>query len=164
MSDEFEKIRRIANHIRHVQDNCLLLAENLAEQGELKLARHLVAQSMEHDQTKFYGQEYEILGMAGVDKSPQAELVWAITQHNEANEHHPEHWDGGIHAMPRCYLAEMIADWKSRSAEKGTSLMNWIHGEAMKRYSFNKRDKVYRTIIEFANILCEPAFQPVKKK
>jgi len=38
-----EKIRRIARHIRNVEDNCLLLGEKLIERGEIELGRQLIA-------------------------------------------------------------------------------------------------------------------------
>jgi hypothetical protein len=63
--------------------------------------------------------------------------------------------------MPRLYLAEMVADWKARSSEKGTALREWVDGEAMKRFGFKKGDAAYAAISEFAYMLCDPPFQPV---
>ena len=51
--------------------------------------------------------------------------------------------------MPDVYLAEMVCDWASRSAEFGTSLHDWIDGGAMERFGYKKNDKTYKKINSF---------------
>ena len=68
--------------------------------------------------------------------------------------HHPESWDG-IKNMPQVYIAEMVCDWKARSSELGTNLREWINEKATKRWGFTARDKVYRDIDRFVNLLLE---------
>jgi sarcosine oxidase delta subunit len=48
-----------------------------------------------------------------------------------------------------------------RSAERGASLKEWIHCEAMKRFHFTAQDSVYKTIMEFVDILLEPPLKHV---
>jgi hypothetical protein len=158
MNADFDKIKKIVTHIQNVQANCIILAEKLSAKGEFKLARQLVANSFLHDNTKFYATEFEHLGAGNPDTKA---LKMTIMQHNQSNQHHPEFWDKGIHGMHRVDLAEMVCDWKSRSAEKGTSIREWIEEEAMKRYGFNHDDEVYKTIMEFVDLICDPPFKPV---
>lgn len=37
----------------------------------------------------------------------------ALVHHYEVNDHHPEHFDGGIHDMDLIQLIEMLCDWKA---------------------------------------------------
>jgi|SRR5208282_4930716 len=62
------------------------------------------------------------------------------------------------HEMPRWAVAEMICDWKSRSEEFGTSLHAYIKENATERWHFSERDPIYRTIMEFVNMLCDKPF------
>jgi len=41
------------------------------------------------------------------------EMTKGLIHHYEANDHHPEHFDGGIHDMDLIQLIEMLADWKA---------------------------------------------------
>jgi hypothetical protein len=36
-----------------------------------------------------------------------------LRHHYEANDHHPEHFKGGVHDMDLVQLVEMLADWKA---------------------------------------------------
>jgi hypothetical protein len=42
-----------------------------------------------------------------------SEMSPALTHHYEVNDHHPEHFDAGIHGMDLVQLIEMLADWKA---------------------------------------------------
>jgi hypothetical protein len=156
MAAEFDRIMKIVSHVQEVQRNCIILGERLSAKGEFKLARQLIANGFLHDNSKFFAVEFEGLEPSNPD---QKELQLAIRQHNQSNMHHPEYWDGGIHGMPRVEIAEMVCDWKGRSSEQGTSLRDWIHNEAMKRYKFKSSDEVYKTIMEFVGMLCDPPFK-----
>lgn len=150
---DIDRIQRLMRHIHGVQENCMILAERLMENGEFKLAKTLVANSFLHDNSKFFGAEWDHLSIENPDK---AALKLAIMQHNHTNKHHPEYWDGGIKGMPRIYLAELVCDWKTRSEERATSLMEWVNDEAMKRFNFTKDDVVYGTIMMFVKMLVAP--------
>lgn len=155
---EVDKVRALVRHIRHVQDNAILLGEKLIDQGHAELGRTLIANSMLHDNSKFYGDEWDTL-ICGDDK---AHLKECITEHAHRNKHHPECW-GGINHMPDVYLAEMVCDWKARSSEVGTCLVEWIHSVAMPRYGFSPDDSIYKTyetIIRFVELVNEPIGGP----
>ena len=88
---------------------------------------------------------------------PRQKLSMAISHHNTTNDHHPEFW-GRIHEMPRWAVVEMVCDWKSRSEEFGSSLHGYIKDQATKRWRFSERNPIYRTIMEFVNMLCDKPF------
>lgn len=157
-----DKIRAIARHIRNVEDNCLLLGEKLIERGEIDLGHKLIANGYVHDASKFWGIEWEhmALGAPTVEEGAKLKLKMAVMHHNRTNEHHPEYW-GDIRLMPRLYLAEMVADWKARSEEFGTSLRDWIDEVATKRFHFMKDERVSKEITEFVDLLCPKPFENV---
>jgi hypothetical protein len=151
--------KRMANlwrHITEVQRNCYLLGIRLIEGGEEGLGRRLISNSLAHDQSKFHGIEWDMLSLDG-DDIDQTALQAAITQHNRTNMHHPEYW-GTINDMPDVHIAEMVADWKARSSEFGTSLQEWIDVGAAERFAYTKNSKVYKKIKRFANLLVDKAF------
>jgi hypothetical protein len=152
------RLNKLTRHFDSVIENAKIMAERLIERGECQFANALVANAYLHDNSKLKGVEWDYLS---VDKTNKHDLKLAIMQHNRTNEHHPEYWDGGIKAMPRLAVAEMVCDWKARSAERGTSLKEWINREAMKRFHFTAQDPVYRTIMEFVDLLLEPPLKHV---
>lgn len=159
-----EKIRAIARHIRNVEDNCLLLGEKLIEKGEIELGHKLIANGYIHDASKFHGIEWEhmVVGHETSEEGAKMKLKLAVQHHNRTNPHHPEYW-GDVRLMPRLYLAEMVADWKARSEEFGTSLRDWIDDQATKRFTFSKGEKVYEEIMEFVDLLCAKPFENISK-
>lgn len=158
---EFEKLEALIRHVRNVHDNCILLGKKLMENGEFDLGKMLIVNGFEHDLSKFDGIEWDYLWD---DNSDNETLALAVKTHNKSrrNRHHPECW-GGIKKMPRVYLAELVCDWKARASEKGTSLHDWINGDAMERFGYTKTDEVYDQIMYFANILCDKPFKKLEK-
>lgn len=156
--NDLEKIEAITQHVENVRTNTTLLGTRLIKNGEVDLGRQLIANGFIHDYSKFFGIEWDHLHRSNEDKDS---LSLAIAQHNRTNQHHPEHW-GSIHQMPRLYIAEMVCDWKARSNEFGSSLLEWINGEAAKRYAFSQRDPVYKEIMYFFSILCDQPFTQVR--
>ena len=155
-TNEEKPIRMLVRHIRNVQDECGLLAERLIEQGRQDLARTLLANSMLHDNSKFRGVEWEYLSEAAKVEYPE-QFKAAVQQHTLTNPHHPEYW-GGIQHTPSVYVAEMVCDWKARSAEFGTDLRGWIKEKATKRWDFPTQGKVYREIKEYLDLLLDATF------
>lgn len=151
---DLEKLEKITRHINNVRENCELLGKKLIEKGETALGRQLIANGFTHYNSKFFGIEWEYLDGAG-DKDKQ-EL--AIRQHNLVNLHHPNAWSS-IKEMPRLYIAEFVADVCARASEFGTNVREWVDNSATKKYAFTKRDKVYREIVEFLNLLLEKPFK-----
>ena len=157
-----EKIRALARHIRNVEDNCLLLGEKLILRGEIDLGRKLISNGYVHDASKFSGIEFEYLSVNNPsEENNKLKLKLAIQQHNSTNSHHPEFWEN-IHNMPRVAVGEMVADWKSRSEEFGTSLRDWIDEHATKKFGFTKEDVIYKEIMEFVELLCISPFEQIK--
>lgn len=150
------RVENLLRHIRHVQDNCLVLGMKMIEAGEEELGRILIANGQVHDNSKFKGVEWDSLSDTS---EPEAYLSRAISQHNRTNPHHPEYW-GGIHNMPEIYVAEMVCDWKARSSEFGTDLRAWITDKAAPRFKFALNvDPVGIKITKFVDLLLEQAFQ-----
>ena len=151
-----KKLNLRIRHIQNVQKTALLLADRLAEQGEFDLARRLVQRSLCHDSSKFEGIEWEYLDFASSDKENRSKLRLAIHQHQQSNDHHPEFFSGGTDDMSRVQIAEMVCDWKARSEEFGSSLIDWVKEEASERYGFTVRSKVYHKIKFFLDLLLDP--------
>lgn len=45
----------------------------------------------------------------------------------------------------------------------GTNLREWVDNDAAKRFGYTKNDQVYKTIMEFVNMLLLPPFKPVSE-
>jgi len=159
------KINNITRHIRNVEDNCVFLGTKLIRLGEIELGKQLISNGFVHDASKFYGIEFENLSVAGDNKEEtKLKLKMAIHQHNSTNKHHPEAWAGGIKEMPDVYLCEMVADWKSRSEEFGTSLREWIDNDATKKFKFTEKDEVYLEIMKYVDMICQKPFATVAQE
>jgi len=155
-----KRLHVLMRHIQNVQRECLLLAERLMENGEVDFARHLIANSMGHDNTKFFGIEWDYLH-TDIKDNESDKFLLAATQHVTTNAHHPEFWFC-ISNMPRIYLAETVCDWKSRSDEFGNDIKEWIKDQGVKKYGFSLKGQVYKSIKEFVDMLLDPPFKKVK--
>lgn len=153
-TDGKRRLHLILRHIQGVQGNCNELAFRLSERGEEDFARQLIANGLIHDNSKLHGIEWECLHD---DVDPKL-FQEALEHHQTTNEHHPEFWQGGIHEMPRIYVAEMICDWKARSAEFGSDLMEWINEKAKKKWNFDCRDKIGKEIRDLTKLLLDKRF------
>ncbi len=149
------RVQKVLEHKKRVKDNCVKIAEGLAEEGQFELALILIERGFTHDNSKLSGIEFEFLHDDDVCKT---KLEVAVAQHNHSNLHHPERF-GGIKNMDYISLAEMTADWGARAAEFGTSLREWVEEAATKRFNFKKTDKVYKDITYFVNLLCDKPFK-----
>lgn len=150
---EGKRLQCLIKHIKHVQEGCTLISENLISQGRFEDAKTLLQNSMIHDNSKFMSPEWDHL-TSKVDP-----LFFDAWQHHvKVNPHHPEFHES-IHVMPDVYVYEMVADWWSRSIElNGKHLSEWIDDVAMSRYDFNRYDRIYDVISEGINCILEPAF------
>lgn len=153
-----KKLNFRMRHIQNVQDAAFLLADRLAEIGEFDLARRLVQRSLCHDSSKFEGIEWDFLDIdaSDKDKEQRKNLRLAIHQHQQHNDHHPEYFASGLDDMSRVQIAEMVCDWKARSDEFGSSLVDWIKEKASERYGFTLRSKAYQKIKFFLDLLLDP--------
>lgn len=151
-------LENLLRHISHVRQNCEVVGERLIASGDEQLGRQLIANGHVHDNSKFFGIEWEYLNNGANHENDKLFQV-AVRQHVLTNPHHPEYWPNGIKQMPPLYLAEMVADWCARSAEQGTDLLDWIRDEATSRYGFTLRSKTYQSIREFVGLLLERKFE-----
>jgi len=154
LKEELRYLNAVVRHIKLVQDGAHKLGMALIERGETDLGRILIANSLIHDNSKFYGIEWECLH----ENATSDQLKLAHRQHVKTNAHHPEYW-GGVDQMPRVYIAEMVCDWKARSDEFASDLRKWIKEEAFERFSIAPRGKVARQIKEFVDLLVEKPFK-----
>ena len=161
-----DRVNKILSHIEGVRNNCEKLGKKLIDLGSVQLGLRLIANGLIHDNSKFSATEWDNLDhFTGVkEDGDRVKLDLAISQRNRTNPHHPECWPGGIVYMPDVYLAEMVCDWASRSAEFGTSLHDWIDGGAMERFGYKKNDKTYKKINYFVGLLLDKPFRQKKCK
>lgn len=150
-AESIEKIELVFNHIQSVQRNCYKLGIKLIKVGEIELGRNLISNGQIHDNSKFKGIEFDHL-FSGDPLLPEV-----VKHHQSVNPHHPEYW-GGIHNMPRVYVAEMVCDWFARANEFGTGIREWIDSKALQRFGFTKEDPVYKEIQEMLGLLLDQAF------
>jgi len=156
ISGALEKLDQILRHIKLVQDACHLLGRRLIQDGDVQLGLNLIRNSFKHDNSKFYGLEWEHIATAVSDNKDIQQLV--IYHHRMINDHHPEFWDGIDH-MPQVSLAECVCDWYARSTEFATDLREWINKEALDRYDVSKHSKTYKSIKRYVDLLVEKPFK-----
>lgn len=160
------KIRSITRHIRNVEDNCLILGEKLIYKGEIELGHKLVANGFVHDASKFKGIEWQniVPGQSSENiTDKKLKLKLAIYQHQTTNPHHIEYWNNNIENMPDVYLAELVCDFKARSEEFGTSLIDYIENCRENKWKLTKDTKTYKRIIYFIDLLCEKPFEQIEQ-
>jgi hypothetical protein len=153
---EQTKIDNLVRHIDHVRNNCLLLGERLIGLKN-PIGRMLIANGFIHDNSKFYGIEWEHLTDASGDP---ALTKLAIHHHNVSNPHHPEYW-GTIDQMPQLYLCEAVCDWAARASEFGTSLQHWIDVGAAEKFDYKINSEIYCKIMYFSGLLLDKPFKPL---
>lgn len=141
------KIDEILRHIHNVSSNCNLLGKKLIAAGEESFGITLIAHGLIHDNSKFFGIEWDDLNNADVEKRKPA-----IKQHQRTNPHHPEYW-GSIHSMPDIYVAEMVCDWVARGGELGKDVHDFIEKEAMVNYGFTEEDVIYEKIMKYLDLI-----------
>jgi len=151
--------QHIANTLRHIEgvrDACDLLGHRLIDHGESDLGLDLIGLGLIHDYSKLHNKvEFTYLRE---NFKGTAEFDNALTSHVTTNLHHPEAWHG-IEKMPRVYVAEMVCDWKARSEEFGSDLMEWIRRSATVRFAFSKRSRIWAEIKELTGILLDRPFK-----
>ena len=158
--DTIEKrLSILTRHINHVAEDCEKLGKKMIENGDTAVGLSLIANGKIHDNSKFYGIEWEYLNN-DVRPIPAGQDLFqkAVHEHVTKNKHHPEAWPNGIHGMDKLHLAEMVCDWHARSSEQGNCLVDWIHTVAMKKFGFKKDDLPYTKIMLLIEDLLEMKF------
>ena len=148
-----EKIERLTRHIDNVREACTLLGKKLIDRGEVDFGVKLISLGYSHDLSKFSGIEFDYL----TGQKFNDEVKMAARHHSRTQKHHIEYW-GSADLIPRIFVAEMCADWLSRSNEFGTSVWDYVKNEAMERYNIKPQSKVYKWIKEFLDLLLEKPF------
>lgn len=152
------RLNLLVRHVGHVRENCLQLSQHFLDNDEPELAIEITARGLRHDQSKFDGIEWAYMH-ADVKESHPHLFQEAITHHWSKNDHHPEHWAGGVKNMTRAAIAEMVADWVARGQEFGSDVMEFIVEVACPRYGITQDGPVYGQITEFLGVLLERRFR-----
>ncbi len=166
---KWKRLEIIHRHIRLVQDNCFKLAKNLHAMGEEEFARKLIANALVHDNSKFHGIEWLHLHDSEEGSKPTdigyvdpENKRMAHLQHVSTNDHHPEFHGGDTLQMSRLQVAEMLCDWKARSDEFGTSLVDWMKTEGYPRFGIPKQGKIAKQMNYFLSLLLDKPFGGIK--
>lgn len=163
--DVKNRLKALLRHIHLVQEACELLGMRLIDDGECRLGRDLIAKSMLHDNSKFFGIEWEMISTPEIEESDEekkkemeSKRLVAIKQHQSVNDHHPEFYPNGVNDMNKLAVAEMVCDWYARSHEFGTNLRDWIKNTALERWNISPNGKKYKEIKYFLDLLLEKPF------
>lgn len=101
-------------HIIKVQDNIDAAIQNLNTRATL----HDLSKLREPEKSGFDAMMGRLSNAVyGSDdyKAALAEGKSTIARHYAANDHHPEHWPGGVNDMSLLSILEMLCDWKAAS-------------------------------------------------
>lgn len=151
---DIEKIDKLINHIRSVQNNCIILGKKLIEKGDLINGKMLILNSMSHDISKFSGVEWKDLHK----DAEKEDLKDAIFQHQSCNPHHPEYWPS-INDIPEIYCMEFVCDTLSRSQELAEDYLYWLSNIATKKYNFTTKSKFYKKCLKYYNLIIDNPFK-----
>lgn len=152
IKDFQRRIDMVWEHVENVRRAGKLMVDALIENGEYEKARMLATRISCHDASKFVGIQWDRLTQK--EKFEDGDFFDAVKDHQSTNDHHPEFW-GSISDMPEISLVECIVDWKARSAEQGTSLVDWIKTIATKKYDFNLKGATWKRIRKYLDLLLE---------
>lgn len=167
------RITRLLTHIKNVREACEKLGFELIRQGETNLGLDIIARGLRHDNSKFYGDEWE--GLSNFDKyKGTLYLERVIREHTRHNDHHPECKDFeyigfniprlgikevvdpkrcGIHRMNDAQLGEFICDLYARGKEFGNPVKEFLESKGFSKYNFTRNDTVYSKINRFHTLL-----------
>jgi hypothetical protein len=101
------------------------------------VANELFRRAAAHDNSKFAPEEYDAYEAAlpGLQQHAYGTLEYraelariqpAIAHHYAANDHHPEHFPGGVGEMNLMQLIEMVCDWIAASERSRMSLFDGL--------------------------------------
>lgn len=152
-----KKIDLITKHKARVIENCFTIGKKLIEQGEIELGKKVIANSYPHDDSKFFGLEWD-----GLFQNKDKELLkLAIKDHQIKNLHHARAWNG-IEWMPEIYLAELVADLGARAAEQGSSLKDFLKETYYPQHNIKTNSKVDKSIKKYVDLLLDDSFIKLK--
>jgi len=147
----------ILRHIEGVIENCNILAEKLIEANQEDLAHKLIANSLIHDNSKFFGIEWSFLHREFKETKPEL-FEAAVKEHRSKNPHHIEYW-GNIKEVPTIYLIELVADITARANEFGQDIRVYLKDTFADKYGITTNCAVYREILRYVNLLLDKPFK-----
>lgn len=153
---QLEHLDNLTRHIELVIEASKLLGKRLIAKGENELGKNIIARGFLHDNSKFYGIEYDYLH-EGKDV-PKDVLDLAIRQHRLTNAHHPAYF-GGFQFMPQAAVGELACDWYARAQEFGTGFRDYIENRAVKEFQIDKDCIQYKWLTEFVDLLLQDYFR-----
>lgn len=156
MNNTLAKLDNLLEHKELVKFAGIRLGKRLIQNNEESLGLILIARSYKHDQSKFFGKEFDNLN-GFVNSEP--ELKEAICHHRSVNDHHPEYM-GKIQLMSDYCLTEFICDIWARCALTGQDVREWLRNEGTRRYNLTDPSKTMTRIMFFVDLLID---QPAKR-
>jgi hypothetical protein len=128
------------------------------------MAMELAIRAANHDLSKFSPEEQEIYERVTPEfvdvkygtpeyEAVKAKLGPALEHHYRYNDHHPEHFHGGISDMTLMQISEMVADWHAAiRRDPNAHLMESLEALRVK-YGVEPQlfEIIKRTIIWFTN-------------
>lgn len=154
--NNLKKLSKLREHIDNVINGAWRIAQKCIENGDEEFARNLMANAYAHDQSKFRGFEWDMIGCAETDDKDMRLL--AIRSHQKVNKHHPEYWNG-VDNMPEIDLAEMVCDTYARSVEMGTNLREWWKNCGIEKYGIPKNGKSWKLIKKYIDMILDEEFK-----
>lgn len=117
-----EYVADLVQHKKWVAENLQIVANELFRRAAI------------HDNSKFSPEEFEAYEAAFPDlqkyaygteefKAALSTIQPAIEHHYQANDHHPEHFPGGIIDMNLIQLIEMVCDWMAAARRSQTGVL-----------------------------------------
>lgn len=135
------------SHIRLVQSKLRIIVEFLLLRAEL----HDVSKLNEPELSGYEGLSEAVKGLQyGTDEYRAAfEPFKAIIKHHyEYNDHHPEHFAGGVKEMNLLQIVEMAADWKAASMRNSDTLKPTLEA-SFKRFGIDDQlAEIIRNTVE----------------
>jgi hypothetical protein len=145
------KITQLLTHIKNVRELCEKLGCILMDNGEIELGKEIIARGLRHDNSKFYGKEWDYLCDFESFKGT-TELELAIYAHVTLNDHHPEAFES-IDKMPDAAIGELVVDWMARGKEFGRPIKEFLDEVAFVKYGFNRQSDVFKKMNRFYQLL-----------
>jgi hypothetical protein len=97
-------------HIARVRTRLFAVSRDFHERGE----NHDISKLVSPEREAFEAAHHKMWGLTyGTPEYDEARLAMgpALQLHYQNNDHHPEHFPGGIKDMSLIHLMEMVCDW-----------------------------------------------------
>ena len=155
--EDLKHLDSVLEHIETVQKYMKKIAKILLEQGDASLYRELYAAAQIHDNSKISNEiEFLYLRSSTKEKDPE-KFFMALKCHQSNNSHHIEYHQC-VSDMTDVQLIEMICDWRARSVEQNTNILDWVK-EFCKIHNISKQGKDWKRIKKYINMLIEEKFK-----